>query len=377
MGLGRRLERWGRRGLVAAISRIHRVEKVPAERILEGGVAKVLVVRQHHLMGDTLLAVPALRAIRESLPGVFLGFLGTPVHAPLFRSHPYVDRFHCYDKGRPWTLPGLIRELRTHRYDLAVVLNTVSFSVTSALLGWAAGARRLVGVTSRPFGHRLSSALYHMELPLPAPEELRGMSESEHNLVPLRALGIDTSDLSPLVDPGQEARRWAETVVGPRTAGSKRLAVHPGARKPENVWPPERFAEVVTALEREFALETFVVEGPKDRPYVERYRRRRPGDRWIRGEPIDRVAALFERMDLVLCNDTGVMHVAAGVGVRTVALFGPTDPTRWAPRSDRLLTVRAPGGEMDALDVSRVLEAARRWLVEEGSEGPAQGDPQG
>jgi ADP-heptose:LPS heptosyltransferase len=66
--------------------------------------------------------------------------------------------------------------------------------------------------------------------------------------------------------------------------------------------------------------------------------------------------------DLVLCNDTGIMHVACAVGARTLAVFGPTDPVRWAPRSPNLEVIRAENGDLARLDPAAVVERALRAI---------------
>jgi ADP-heptose:LPS heptosyltransferase len=68
-------------------------------------------------------------------------------------------------------------------------------------------------------------------------------------------------------------------------------------------------------------------------------------------------AALLERADRFLCNDTGLMHVAGAVGTPTLALFGPTDPAQWAPRLFALRPLRHETGDLKALDTDQVLQA--------------------
>jgi heptosyltransferase-2 len=81
----------------------------------------------------------------------------------------------------------------------------------------------------------------------------------------------------------------------------------------------------------------------------------------VRGRSIGDVAALLRRADLVLCNDTGVMHVAAAARARVLAVFGPTDPFRWAPRCPNLRVVRARDGDLRTLPAAEVAEQAAEW----------------
>jgi ADP-heptose:LPS heptosyltransferase len=139
--------------------------------------------------------------------------------------------------------------------------------------------------------------------------------------------------------------------------------VHPGAGKTENIWPPERHAEVVNELARSTPVSLIVVEGPRDAQSVSAFRGACEVDATVvRGRSIGEVAALLRRADLVICNDTGVMHVAAGVGATTLAVFGPTDPHRWAPRAAGLHVVRADGGRLSDLSSKRVARRAAEIL---------------
>jgi ADP-heptose:LPS heptosyltransferase len=339
-----------------------------AEEILAARPRRVLVVRQQNQMGDMLLATPAYRAIKESLGSPEVGVVTARINRGVLLNHPHVDRVFTYHNRDPLGAARMIREIRRERYDLAIVLHTVSFSFTSALIGLLSGARVRVGSTSHPFGHDLGSAFYHLELPLPSKEELAIMNEAEHNLFPLRALGIDTADLSPVMAVTDESSRFARVFVE-RTAkpGRKRIVVHPGAGKTENVWPPERFAETVNRIAERIEADFCVVKGPRDERHVEDFRRAVKAPFTIlEGRPIGDVAAVLRDADLVLCNDTGIMHVACAVGARTLAVFGPTDPVRWAPRSPSLDVIRAENGDLSRLDPGAVAERALGAIARSG-----------
>jgi ADP-heptose:LPS heptosyltransferase len=240
----------------------------------------------------------------------------------------------------------------------------VSFSFTSLLLAVLSGARVRVGSTSRALGDALTGSYLNLTLPLPDPAALAGMNEAEHNLFPLRAVGITTGDLAPFIVPAPASERWADAFARDHwQAGKVRLAVHPGAGKTQNIWPPENFAAVVDAVHRSRAVSLVVVEGPRDERAVASFTRAcAVAGAVARARPISDVAALLARADLVICNDTGVMHVAAAAGARVLAVFGPTDPVRWAPRCGGLAIVRAPGGDLRSLSPEVVVEKALNLL---------------
>jgi len=325
----------------------------------------ILVVRQHNQMGDMMLATPALRAVRETYPGARIGVVTSTLNRGVLANSPFVDRVFTYDKRRPASHIAMLRALRRERFDLAIVLHTVSFSFTTLMLAVLSGARVRIGSTSARIGDELTGSYLNITLPLPSPSQLAAMNEAEHNLFPLRYVGITTNDLSPLIVPGEASERWADAFARECWRDhTVKLAVHPGAGKAENIWKPEHFAAVVNALGATHALSLAVVQGPADAAPVEVFTAACTHPAVVvRGRSITDVAALVKRADLVLCNDTGVMHVACAAGARVLGIFGPTDPARWAPRSPGLRVVRAPGGNLSALAPEAVVREAEDVLA--------------
>jgi heptosyltransferase-2 len=358
------LERSGKRTLMVGLGRVLRARPIAAEAFRAMRFERILVIRQHNQMGDMLLAVPALRAIRETWPEAHIAVVSSTLNRGVLANSPYVDEVFTYEKKNPLGSPGLIRSLRARRFDLAIVLHTVSFSFTSLMLAVLSGARVRIGSTSARIGDSLTGSYLNLTLPLPDEAQLAVMNEAEHNLYPLRAVGITTDDIAPLLVPAPENERWAEEEAAQCwREGTVRLAVHPGAGKAENIWPPERWAAVVDQLARGRAVSMAVIEGPADAASVQAFQTAcGVAGTVIRGRPILDVAALMRRADLVLCNDTGVMHVAAAARARVLAVFGPTDPSRWAPRCKGLEIVRSPGGRLLSLEAGEVAERAARIL---------------
>lgn len=364
MGRVKTLERSGKRGLMRAVGGVLRARPLTVEEFRALHVERILVVRQHNQMGDMMLATPALRAVRETYPHAQIGIVSSTLNRGVLVNSPFVDRVFTYDKRRPATHLAMLRALRAQHFDLAIVLHTVSFSFTTLMLGVLSGARVRIGSTSPRIGDSLTGSYLGITLPLPSPAQLAGMNEAEHNLFPLRAVGITTDDLSPLIVPGEASERWAaELASSCWPPGTVRLAVHPGAGKAENIWRPGNFAAVVDAIARETAVSMTVIQGPADATAVAAFENAcRTRGTVVRGRSITDIAALARRADLVLCNDTGVMHVACAAGARVLGVFGPTDPVRWAPRSPGLRVVRAPGGDLRSLTPDTVAREALDYL---------------
>jgi ADP-heptose:LPS heptosyltransferase len=364
MGRVKTFERSAKRGLMRVVGGALRARPLTVDAFRAMDFARILVVRQHNQMGDMMLATPALRAIRETYPRAQIGIVTSTLNRGVLANSPFVDHVFTYDKRRPATHVAMLQALRRQQFDLAIVLHTVSFSFTTLMLGVVSGARVRIGSTSPRIGDALTGSYLNITLPLPDPAQLAGMNEAEHNLFPLRAVGITTDDLSPLIVPGEASERWAEEFAAACwSPGTVKLAVHPGAGKTENIWKPENFAAVVNALAQTTPVSVAVVQGPADAGTARAFEQAcHVRGTLVRGRSITDVAALMKRADLVVCNDTGVMHVACAAGARVLGIFGPTDPVRWAPRSPGLRVVRAPGGDLRALEPESVVREAISYL---------------
>jgi heptosyltransferase-2 len=356
MRAARKVERFSKGLLIRFLTRVIRTRSLTPDSARS--CKKVLIVRQHNQMGDMLLAVPAFRALKSSYPGVEIGVVTSVLNRDVLLNNPYVDYVFSYNKKNPMSHVSLIRAVRSKHFDMVIVLHTVSFSLTSAILAVLSGAKIRAGSTSKPFGHDFSKALFHIELPLPDDKELENMNETEHNLYPLSYIGIETTDLAPLLVPFPEEEQWAVNFISQiRKDEDLLLAVHPGAGKAANIWPPYNFSGVVNKLGELVSLLVLVIEGPSDsrhvRAFCEACTRRCI---IIKQRSIGEVASILKRCDLVLCNDTGIMHAACAAGARTLAVFGPTNAARWAPKCSSLSILRAPQGDLSKLFPESVLE---------------------
>ena len=386
-----------KRALVAMTARMTarllRRPRLTAEQLLQLEPRRILIVRQHNQMGDMICATPAFRAIAESYPQAKLALVTAPVNGDVVRHNPDLDQVFSFEQRfwrRPWQLLSFLRAIRTFRPDLAFVLGSVSFSITSAAIAAASGARWIVGADSRPFGWDLSRHAFSLEMPS-QPEVTT--NAVEHSLAPLASLGITTTDLSTVVVPAAAEEQAAEDFLTELGWAAGFWCLHPGAGKKQNLWPADRFAEIAR---RALSLDrrVLVLQGPADTAVLRRLSEaigeppatlcaplqdsatagsEYPDDHEVATIaryfvapvlPVGVCAALLKRADRLLCNDTGIMHVAGALGVPTLALFGPTDPVLWKPPVPQVVALRAERpvadsrgaefGWLENLDVVRV-----------------------
>jgi heptosyltransferase III len=127
------------------------------------------------------------------------------------------------------------------------------------------------------------------------------------------------------------------------------VALHPGSGSRKKNWPFERFLTVADAM-REKSIPVLWLLGHADEGFDIP-----SGDMVVSNQPLSLCAALLYRCRIFIGNDSGIAHLAAAVGCRTIALFGPSDPLIWAPRG-RDVRVICNGNDLTAITVEKVLK---------------------
>jgi ADP-heptose:LPS heptosyltransferase len=300
---------------------------------------RILIVTLADL-GDALLTIPALQAVRQSLPTARIVVLTTSVGRQALRDQP-VDELIVFDKQRfnrpaqllrPQNLRyalSLWRRLRRERFDACVILHHLTTwfgTLKYAALAAASAADRRYGLDNgRGFflTDRLPDAGFG------------GRHQAEYWLDLLGLLGAEAQPQRPLL-PTEAERAAAERLLAARDQARPLIALHPGsgAFAPARRWPSQRFAALADALIDDGA-QIVLVGGDEEadlrRAMLHEMRHAAAtidaGGRTTLGE----LAALLRQCTLFVGNDSGLAHLAASVGTPVVAVFGPTDPRAWGP----------------------------------------------
>ncbi len=333
------MKHWLSRMVAQLVRRPH----LQPEELLSMQPSRILVVRQQNQMGDMVCATPVFRAMAETFPKARIALVTAPVNAEVVRHNPHLDEVFTFDQ-KMWRNPlrfmKFLGQLRGFKPEVSFVLSSVSFSVTSAALALASGAKYVVGADSLPFGLDISRHAFSLEMPSFPKLDRHSV---QHSLAPLQAIGITTEDLSTVVVPSPEEIRKAEKILDDCGFEKGFWAVHPGAGKKQNIWPARGFATVIgKAVDQGHRV--LILHGPADAEPLEELKSLLAG---LMGSGVSIApacsigtgAALLQLSERFLCNDTGVMHMAGALPVATVALFGPTDPLLWKPPAEEVLAL--------------------------------------
>lgn len=348
--------------------------RFPAPALLDQrSLRSILVVRQHNQLGDMLCVVPLLRALRGKFPDSRIVLLASPVNYAVMLHHRLLDEVIKYDKReflgggriRPGALWRFLRSLRAQRFDMAIVPATVSMSFTSDLLSFFSGARLRIGPGALAERENPGNFLYTHPVRL-GWEGDPGRHQTLRNFDVCRGLGLDAPELDLEITLLPEERKNGSMEIEKLRGGARGVvAFHPGAGKTPNRWPVDSFAQVIGAMSRHDSCGIVIIKGPMDNEPVELLVNSLTVPFYlVEGRPIREVASILASVDLVVSNDTGVMHVAAAVGTRVLSLFGPTDPRQWAPPGPKNRYIACGSGVIAEITVDEVLRAARQMLPE-------------
>ena len=349
---------------------------------------RILLI-QLSAIGDTILTIPTIRAIRERFPNAHLVMIASSINLQYLEGCPYIDQYiPCRLEElmkSPRKLIVFIMGLRRQKLDW--VIDFEHWARLSALIAYGSGASRRVGFRSKEqHRHYLFTDVV---------EHVPGQHEVVNFLKISRLLGCPTRKTDLEVWLKEEDWDWArgffdETGIDPNRPV---IAIHPEAgrrNEPRRRWPHDRFVALIDALVERYHAQIILTGAPSE---VELSQQIAAQTRSVCAvaagkTQINQLAALFANADLVICGNCGPMHLAAAAGTPVVALHGPTNPSQWGPwgKGHTILHVDLPcspclnlGFEygctalsdgtspcMHTIQVDEILMICEKYLVNEG-----------
>ena len=281
-------------------------------------------------IGDAVMMSPILAPLREKFPEARISVLCQQHAADILKENRQISRFFIFKF--PWTvfkgkyrlwqwdwkgLIGLIRTLRLEKFDLILDARR---DPRNNFLSFLIGAKKRVGYGWKVCGFFLTDVVGLKDEKTHRVEAWKGL---------LAHLGVQTGNVRPDILISAEEEKWAGEFLKNNGISDHDLVIgiHPGARVKVRCWPLEKFAAVAGHVQKKHGAKVVVFIEPggygQDMALDVNHLKTKLSLR--------QTAAVISRLDLLICNDTGTMHVAAAFGVPIVSVFGPTCPVRFGP----------------------------------------------
>lgn len=353
------------------------LKSVDSHNLKLNQINKILVTR-FQSMGDMIVFIPALRALREGFPQAHISVLAAEkTGIEVLEQCPYIDEIIAKDSNRnflKWL--KFLKRLRGRRFDLFI---SSAGEDNLAQVGFYIGAKYIVGFKKR---------LRHLEEYEETCKFLQTISleydedkhEVEQNLAIPHAIGIETSDdrlefwTTDVEDRYVKDLLWNELKIPKRKI---LIGIHPGSKRLSRRWLPERFARLADLLIEKFNAYILIIGSSEEMKLAQSIASQMECEVVILNgkTTIVQLASLMKHLSLFICTDSGPLHLGAAMGTPIVALFGPGEVQKWYPCSKNSVVIRkevdcSPCGKywcedhrcMKLIEVEDVLQAVERLL---------------
>ncbi len=296
----------------------------PGKALPRSDSPKKILIIQLSALGDTILAVPTLRAIRYRFPNAEITMLASSTNLDYLARCPYVDRRVAFH----FPVHRLLYALRRERFDWAIDLE--HWPRLSALLAYASGAPVRIGFSAaKQHRHFLFTEVVPHH---PGQHEVLNFLHIARRLAcPMRGKQLE-------VWFSERDRTWVlDTLATEKVLPERPLvAFHPEAGRrgePRRRWPQERYIALADALVARYGAQIVLTGAPGEVEVSHQIsvRTKHPPVMLAGKTGINQLAALFSHADLVISGNCGPMHLAAAAGTPIIALHGPTNAVQWGP----------------------------------------------
>ena len=298
-------------------------------------IRSILVIHQGAL-GDFILALPTIETLRDTFPQARLVFMGFPRILELVDQRFYADEILSVDQR------GMASFfVRGSPLDRAL---SQFFSTFDLLVVFGKDGE---GTFTGNLKQACKGLILHIN---PFPQWTERIHLTDHLLRELSRYGFPPSKKIPRLFLSERDEDRGKTFC--RVKGvtaeekSKAIVVHPGSGSKKKVWPLDRFLELIHYFQKHCNCRILIVLGPAEGPEVQKAF---GGIEWelgvaapllMKGLSLLELASVMEGCRLFIGNDSGITHMAAALGIPTIAIFGPSDHKIWSPRGEKVFVVR-------------------------------------
>ena len=300
-------------------------------------IKKILLVRSTFRMGSSILATPAIMLFRKNFPHATIDFVGPSVSRVLFKNMPIDNYYSIARRGSYflWHNFLILKKIRLADYDLAVDVSCSQSAMGAFIVGFS-GTRFRAGLQGK------WDTWYNIRIPRPS-------ETNKYRSLPafLGAMGMETQEIFPRLiltsEEKAEGKRKIETITGGNHVPV--VGVFVGGRKIKGKnWPMENFIYLIKGLSIQ-GIKVVVFFGPEEKKSMECLRHTLGKDVPFVLEPSAMgFASLVSNCTLFISCDSGPMHLACALGIRTIAIFQKADFRRWGPPPEMAKIIYNPEG---------------------------------
>ena len=296
-----------------------------------------ILLIQLRRLGDVILTTPAINALRAKFPEAHISLAVTNECRALLPAIAHVDRFFIFRRGLADV--GELGRILRQRFDVSI---DFTGNDRSALITLAARApRRLAG--GRRKLRRAFRARFYNEL---VDNAVRESHTVDANLALVAPLGITSAPVAPSLSVPATAHAAAQKIIRENDLGNGFVVIHPGTAREEKFWIAERWMEVIKFVHQTTSFRCAVTgsNSPTERRHIDAICTGAGAVNLAGQLDLPTLAALISSTRLVVTVDSAPVHLASAMGTPQVALFGPTNPFHWRPRTSvaAILTADSP-----------------------------------
>jgi len=291
-------------------------------------------------VGDAVMTLPALEAVRENFPSASITVLARPWVAPVFENHPAVNDLIIYRKHETLIKNlseslRIVRAIRTNRYDLAILFQN---AFEAALIVYLGRVKSRLGFDSDGRGFLLTHAIKRTN-------EIFSVHQVEYYLSILKAAGLKAESRNPVLHIAKKDSIRADDLLKLNgiSGNDFLLGLGPGAIFGNaKRWPAERFAKIGDRAADMWKAKVIIMGSRKEKEIgtsMTLLMRNKPVD-FCGKTSLGEAMGIIGRCSLFVTNDSGLMHVAAALGVPTLAIFGSTDHVATGPRGAKTRLIK-------------------------------------
>ena len=283
----------------------------------------------------------------------------TSYEIPFLKINPYLDQVITFDKQNFGTLLKFFRKLRERKYQIGIVPSTIKVSRTSHIINFLSGAKIRIGVKSIDGIENKT----HKILNVKSDFVWRSSHQLERNLDVVKQIGCNLSEEEKksigfkfsdkeIID----AKKIIEENFPEKNR--KIVGFHPGAGKKENMWPTNRFVELIKKIYDRHNNYVLLTSGKIDNTVIVEVENEMKKSgihcKILNNLPIKKLGAILSLIDLYITNDTGSMHIAGFSNAKMISLFGPTNSNEWAPTGENKYFIKSKNGIINNISVDDV-----------------------